>query len=237
MTARLGIIFDLDDTLCDWQAAQRGGEQAINQLLQAQQLDQQLFWQHFHAINEALHSQFATGKITKQEYRLRRFATPLQKQQVVDEPLTHHFNRVFMQAALHAIQFTHGAEQAFHLALQQGYRVAILTNGSSESQRNKLLKLGIDQQAHAICISEETGIGKPHAQAFSNACQQMGCQTSHCLMVGDSWHNDIAPAKALGIAAYWVKPQAHALQQQDGVLTGSIQQLPQLLHNHQRWRP
>lgn len=29
MTQQRAIIFDLDDTLCDWQAAQRGGEQAI----------------------------------------------------------------------------------------------------------------------------------------------------------------------------------------------------------------
>lgn len=229
MSAARGIIFDLDDTLCDWQAAQRAGEHAINRLLQLQKLHQQLFWQHFHAVNESLHSQFALGKISKQEYRLRRFATPLQQQQVIDASLTQHFNRVFMQAALDAIRFITGAQQAFQLAVQQGYWVAILTNGSSESQRNKLLKLGIDQHAHAICISEETGIGKPHAAAFKHACQQIGCQPKHCLMVGDSWHNDIAPARALGMATYRINPQLNTLQQQDGVSTGSLPVLVQYL--------
>ena len=231
MTQQRAIIFDLDDTLCDWQAAQRGGEQAINVLLRERQLDQHLFWQHFHAINESLHSQFASGELSYIQDRQQRFGIPLQQQHIADDTLNQHFNTVFMHAALEAIQFIQGAQQAFQSALQQGYRVAILTNGSSESQRNKLHKLGIAQHAHVLCISEESGIGKPHSAAFNNACQQLGCAPAHCLMVGDSWHNDIAPATALGLSTYWVQPQLNGLQQQQGIFTGNMQTLAHLLQD------
>ena len=235
MLPQRAIIFDLDDTLCDWQAAQHGGEQAIDQLLQQHQLDQQLFWQHFHAVNESLHSQFATGQISKMQYRQQRFGLPLQQQQVRDDALNHQFNTVFIAAALEASQFMQGAQASLQQALQLGYKVGILTNGASESQRNKLNKLGIQQQAHVICISEETGIGKPHAAAFNNICQQLDCDISNCLMVGDSWHNDIAPAQTLGLATYWVQRDEHTMQQHEGTFRGSMLALQQQLKNQPRW--
>ena len=238
MTPQRAIIFDLDNTLCDWQAAQRGGELAINHLLHQHKLNQPLFWQHFHDINETLHSQFATGQISKMQYRQQRFGLPLQQQQLSDDALNQQFNNVFIAAALEAIQFMQGARASLQQALQLGYRVGILTNGASESQRNKLERLGIRQQAHVVCISEETGIGKPHAAAFSNICQQLNCAPANCLMVGDSWHNDIAPALTLGLATYWVQRDMHAMQQQDGSFRGSMQALQQqLLTQHDWWHP
>lgn len=235
MNQQRGIIFDLDDTLCDWQAAQRGGEQAINHLLQQRQLDQQLFWQHFHAVNETLHSQFSAGHISKMQYRQQRFGIPLQQQQIIDEALNQQLNEVFIAAALDAIQFIQGAQASLQQALQLGYKVGILTNGASESQRNKLHKLGIQQQVHVVCISEETGIGKPHAAAFNNICQQLGCTTGNCLMVGDSWHNDIAPARSLGLAAYWAQRDNDGIQQQDATFSGSMQALQQQLQAQHHW--
>jgi HAD superfamily hydrolase (TIGR01549 family) len=45
---------------------------------------------------------------------------------------------------------------------------------------------------------------KPHARYYAEIAKHMGREPGECVMVGDDWANDIAPAMQIGLRAYWL---------------------------------
>lgn len=58
--------------------------------------------------------------------------------------------------------------------LKKRYRLGLVTNGTSATQRRKLQKLGVESLFDAVTISEEVGFKKPDPRAFQHALQQLG---------------------------------------------------------------
>ncbi len=66
------IIFDLDDTLCDYQKATQNAKSPINEVLDVHGIDIHAFWERFNRVKRPLFRQFADKAITRDEYRIRR---------------------------------------------------------------------------------------------------------------------------------------------------------------------
>jgi HAD superfamily hydrolase (TIGR01549 family) len=52
---------------------------------------------------------------------------------------------------------------------------------------------------------------KPHSQYYQEIAECIGRKASECVMVGDDWKNDIAPALQAGLRTYWVNTSTKAL--------------------------
>ncbi len=90
--------------------------------------------------------------------------------------------------------------------LQGRYRIALLTNGDSAMQREKIAASGLGKFFDAVVVSGELGIGKPHAGVFCAVLAQLELTESEAAMVGNSLHRDIAGAKNAGLAAaIWLR--------------------------------
>jgi len=61
-------------------------------------------------------------------------------------------------------------------------------------------------------MSGGTGLSKPDPRAFQAALEALGATPAECIMVGDRIDNDIAPAKALGMAAILFRHGRHRRQ-------------------------
>ena len=61
-------------------------------------------------------------------------------------------------------------------------------------------------------LSGLTGFSKPDPRAFQAAAEALGVTPADCIMVGDRIDNDIAPAKALGMAAILLRGGRHRRQ-------------------------
>ena len=59
---------------------------------------------------------------------------------------------------------------------------------------------GIARYFVTVTISGAVGLRKPDPRIFLQACAAMGVAPEACIMVGDRIDNDIAPARALGMA-------------------------------------
>ena len=92
-----------------------------------------------------------------------------------------------------------------------GIRMALLTNGSSESQRGKIHKHGLAEFFDHIQIEGEYGIGKPDERAFRNALNALGVSPSDTWMVGDNLDFDVHAAQQLGIHAVWIDVPGNGL--------------------------
>jgi len=84
------------------------------------------------------------------------------------------------------------------------YRLALITNGSTEMQNQKIDRAGVRGYFEHITISGELHTGKPDPRVFRHALEGMRISADHALMVGDSLRSDIGGAHAAGMRAVWV---------------------------------
>jgi putative hydrolase of the HAD superfamily len=88
--------------------------------------------------------------------------------------------------------------------LSQTHLLAVVTNGASCLQREKLAASGLDDFFAATVVSAEFGVGKPDAALFLHALAELDCDGKHAVMVGDSLSRDVNGALAAGLGAVWV---------------------------------
>lgn len=89
--------------------------------------------------------------------------------------------------------------------LKKRYRIALLTNGAPDLQREKIAASGLGDFFEAIAVSGEHGIGKPRAEIFHLLLDQLGVQRERAVMVGNSLERDIAGARNAGIVSIWLR--------------------------------
>ena len=89
-------------------------------------------------------------------------------------------------------------------ALAQRFRLCVVAN-QQEGARDRLRQWGLLPYFSAFALSHEVGYGKPDRRIFEHALRQAECRPEEVLMMGDRPDNDIAPAKALGMATLRVR--------------------------------
>ncbi|MFN0207776.1 MAG: HAD family hydrolase [Planctomycetota bacterium] len=77
--------------------------------------------------------------------------------------------------------------------------LALVTNGGSTYQREKIRATGIEHFFHTIVISEEAGYSKPQKGIFEKALREVGVPAHEAVMVGDSVENDVSGARIAGM--------------------------------------
>ena len=136
------------------------------------------------------------------------------------QALLEHLNAVFdwREEEHERLQrFRHGIAAACHLApgvreslvrVGAQYRLGMVTNGSSGTQRAKVAALGLEGLFDPLLISEEVGVRKPDARAFHLAIADWRIPPESVLFVGDDPVSDIAGAEAAGMRALRVGHEA-----------------------------
>lgn len=99
--------------------------------------------------------------------------------------------------------FIPGAGEALD-RLAARYRLAIVTNGIPDVQREKLVRTGLMDRFEAVVISGELGFGKPDRRMYGETLRQLGLPASACVMVGDNFRRDVAGAQEAGIRGVWI---------------------------------
>lgn len=93
------------------------------------------------------------------------------------------------------------------------YKYAVITDGRSKTQRNKLQALGLTNLLSSIVISEEIGSEKPNAANYEKVMRDLQCE--HYIYVGDNLKKDFVTAKHLGWTTICLKDQGQNIHQQD----------------------
>jgi putative hydrolase of the HAD superfamily len=89
----------------------------------------------------------------------------------------------------------------------RGLRVGLLSNWDVRL-RGLLEKLGLDRQVDAVVISAEHALEKPDPALFRVALAALAVPAAACLHVGDTWAEDVLGARAAGMQAAWLNPDA-----------------------------
>ncbi|HEV2108512.1 MAG TPA: HAD family hydrolase, partial [Thermomicrobiales bacterium] len=192
------LLFDLDDTLCDYATAR----------------DQRRRIAFRHALAHRSHvqridiDQLVIDSIAIDPHDAEHFGDLLRRHGV-DDPTaaataaawyrTHRFHGLSLFADAEATLATLRSS----LSRPDG-RIGLITNGPTEVQRAKIELLQIARLVDFIIISEEFGHWKPDLAIFAEALRLGEATAREAIFIGDSVEHDMAGARTAGIRSVWV---------------------------------
>jgi putative hydrolase of the HAD superfamily len=92
-----------------------------------------------------------------------------------------------------------------------GIPMALITNGTSDFQRQKIDRFDLARYFEYILIEGEFGAGKPEKSVFTHTLSTLGASPENAWMVGDDLQRDILGAHDSGIYSIWVDPRNKGL--------------------------
>lgn len=101
---------------------------------------------------------------------------------------------------------------------QAGVKLALVTNGAAETQRDKIVRFELGHRFDHIQIEGEFGQGKPELAVYRHALERLGCEACDAWMVGDNYEWEVEAPQKLGVRGIWYDPfeagiPAHATAQ------------------------
>lgn len=190
------ILFDLDDTLYDLRSYWRG------RLHEALELVLPLYPQ--------LERDTLVRQAIAQKVYIDKLPAFLRGLGIADESLIAGAHDVFRRDWF-ARLVLHDDAPATLEALRPHYKLGLVTNGPSRTQRPKIEQFGLGAYLDVLIVSEEAGVAKPDPAIFRLALAQLGAAPEQALYVGDSLEFDLPGAAAAGMPFIWMNPRAEVL--------------------------
>jgi putative hydrolase of the HAD superfamily len=187
------ILFDLDDTLHN----RRASVEAFAPTLHAH-LEPWLGGLKLEAFKHHLHQVDHGGYVARDVF-FSRLLSSLGATGFDAPQLAAFWRNEFAKFA----QPMHGAQELLGFLHNKQIKTAIVSNGSSQLQRNKITALNL--QVDVVVISDEIGVKKPAPQPFLTALKALEVPASRAWFVGDHPINDIEGANALGMKTFWLE--------------------------------
>lgn len=117
--------------------------------------------------------------------------------------------------------------------LEQDYTLGLISNYYGNVDK-VLEELDLRKYFKAIIDSAVVGVRKPNKEIFQIAFNKLDSKAEETSMVGDSYGNDIAPAKLLGCKTIWLKGKGWSKVEDTSsadFIIESFKQLPDLIKN------
>ncbi|MCY4062164.1 MAG: HAD-IA family hydrolase [Chloroflexi bacterium] len=185
------ILFDLDDTLfslrgCEAQALRRTLDDA--RLMTAMPAS---YIESYATISSGYWAARSTNRRTKYtreevvELSWRDFMSAHDLDESRSAALAQRYWKEFCRSSA----LNPGAEAVLQ-RLSKTYRLGMVTNGYSDSQRGRLEAAGLQEVFNPLLISEEVGVAKPDIRIFELALSKLELDPDEVLYVGDSISHD-----------------------------------------------
>ncbi|CUB52046.1 Putative HAD-hydrolase YfnB [Bacillus subtilis] len=197
------LLFDVDDTLLDFQKAERI---ALRMLFEEKgiPLNSEIEAQ-YKKVNKGLWDDFEEGKINRDEVVNTRFSVLFKEYgQEVDGILFENNYRNYLEEGNQLIQ---GAFE-FINQIESEYDLYIVTNGVSKTQYKRLRNAGLHSMFKDIFVSEDTGYQKPMKEYFDYVFERIpNFAPEEGLIIGDSLSADMRGGYVAGIDTCWFNPE------------------------------
>lgn len=193
------VIFDLDGTLYDRYSSLRAAAF-------------RLFWEHRNWFPDSLSAKELGRQLVKFDHRYNYFggwpavARRLKKAGVLLPQVDDHTfgQTVIATLAANLIPYPFTLEMLANLR-RKGYRLGMITNGTPETQWQKLRKLGLEDQFETVLVSGAVGAEKPDPVIFQACVKAMDLPPQEMVYVGDNPELDVLGAYNGGLLPIWVK--------------------------------
>lgn len=196
------LLFDVDDTLLDFAAAEK---MALQMLLGGQKIEVTPEIEALYKkVNSGLWAAFEEGKLSRDE--------------VVNSRFSHFFREIGREVNGAELEVSYRRyldeghdvlDGALELItdLQGRFDLYIVTNGVSRTQYRRLQDSGLLPLFKGIFVSEDTGYQKPMKEFFDFVFSRIPeISLEKTLIIGDSLSSDIKGGNQAGIDTCWFNP-------------------------------
>ena len=193
------ILFDIDDTLLNFGAAERS---ALRQTLTRFGVDPtDGIIRRYSEINAACWRRLESGELTHSEVKTERYRLLFEENGIDASPseVTKYYES--------KIPFEHatvvGAGEILEY-LSPKYTLIAASNGTGATQRKRMADAGFDKYFTDIFISSELGVTKPEKEFFDAIFRKYhDIKREEYAIVGDSLTSDVTGGKNAGITTVW----------------------------------
>ena len=229
------VLFDLDDTLHDDTFAfQSAAEEVAREIADEHGVDALALKAAYVAEAEGFWHRLAPEQLQTRLSGLREtmWKAALQRVGIADPAVATVSAARYNEYRKKYFNVFPGAIDTLRTLKARGLRLGILTNGFSETHREKIALLQIGEFFDAIFIADEVGMIKPDPLLFAHACTTLGSAPSRSAMVGDRYERDVRGALEAGLYAVWLNVRNEALPEgapAPDAVCATIGEVPKLL--------
>ena len=196
------VIFDLDGTLYDYDAAHARAFAALTEYgCDVLGLSPEDFSRLHDEADQLLRRR--AGNLAVIHNRLIRYQLMLE---ILGKPIFHApvLERLYWDTLILWTKPNPGLYEAFDWVKSRGLTLGVATNMTADWQYEKLIRLGVLRQVDFIVTSEECSAEKPDRRLFELCAEKAGCPPGECVFVGDSLKFDVLGSKAAGMRPVWL---------------------------------
>ncbi|MFA9559381.1 HAD family hydrolase [Evansella sp. AB-rgal1] len=201
-----GICFDLDNTLFSHEQAFKRAIEACYDLYLCKEwsvksnVSFEYFFSVFKRNCDKYWGLYENKKLSKEEYRTIRFNETMKKLHLpCEDGAASMFHSYYDKSIDNFSEPFPSLFPLLDLLKKLKRNIAVLTNGKSTIQKNKINHLGVIPwiQRENIFISEDIGFAKPQVEIFKYAEERLNIKAAELLYIGDSWlHDVVGPMEA-----------------------------------------
>lgn len=189
------IIFDLDNTLYNYEPCHKAGLGAVCIKASAElNITEQQFYEGYKKAQKIVKGKM--GKVAASHSRLLYFQAMMENIGLGSQALLSlDFEQTYWRVFLNEAEIFQGVFELLDSLRIYGVKTIILTDLTSQIQFKKLVFWGLDKYFENIVTSEEVGIDKPAKEMFDLAISKLGKPSGDIWMVGDNPEKDIKGAQ------------------------------------------
>jgi putative hydrolase of the HAD superfamily len=208
------VLFDLDDTLHDdTYAFQSAAEEVAREVAAEHGIDALALKAAYVAEAEGFWHRLSADdlKVKLSRVRASMWQTALESVGVGDPEVAQQSADRYNAYRPKYYTLFPGALDLLRSLKERGIKLGLVTNGLSETHREKIALLRVSEFFDAIFLADEVGMIKPDPLLFAHACRTLGGAPAHAAMVGDRYDRDIRGALEAGLFTVWLNVRAEEL--------------------------
>lgn len=196
------FLFDLDDTLLDFQASEILSFKNTFNHFGIDSIDE--IHTTYKIVNNKLWKQIEKGEITKDFLKIERFKRTLIEHKIEIPP--HKMAEYYMEQLPLNVVLIEDAVEVLKFVKNFG-EVGIITNGIEITQKLRIKNSTLKDYVDFLAVSEECGFAKPDSRFFEFAVKKANHFTKEkTIIIGDRLEADILGANNFGIDSCWFNP-------------------------------
>jgi HAD superfamily (subfamily IA) hydrolase, TIGR02254 len=193
------VLFDLDDTLLDFQRAEAVALRKVLEQLGVEPTE--AIVARYSEINARLWELLEEGKRTREQVLVHRFE--LLFMELGLDICPHQAKGIYENLLGVGHYFVPGAAELLE-ALHLRYELYLVSNGTAVVQDRRIESAGIARYFKEIFISQRVGYDKPAVEFFEHCFERIeGFSKDEALIIGDSLSSDILGGNNAGIRTCW----------------------------------
>lgn len=223
------IIFDLDNTLVDFDACEKEAlRYAFN--LKNVPINLELI-NDFSKIDRELWNigTYNSVQVSKDKIPLKRFEILFSKHKIKNVDISK-VNDLFMEGFSKAIYPYEDSENILEYLTNKGYIITVATNGLMKLQYPRILNSSLGKYITQIVASEEVGYNKPDPSIFNKILLDNKFLPKEAIVIGDSLSNDIQGAINANIKSIWLNSKREKTNNDEIIPNYIISSLLELLN-------